>query len=104
MPFCVSGTCDSSHPTYFLQKNVSSKMYHQHDLSIGQVEAVLKEVAVDPLAQQEMEEMKGIHPGRLTWNLKMMVWKMMFLFNWVIFRFHVNLPGCTVDGRNFCTS
>ena len=24
----------------------------------------------------------------------MMVWKMMFLFNWVIFRFRVNLPGC----------
>ena len=36
-----------------------------------------------------------LHPGRLTWNLKMMVWKMIFLFNWVIFRFHVNLPGCT---------
>ena len=35
-----------------------------------------------------------VHPGRLTWNLKMMVWKMIFLFNWVIFRFHVNLPGC----------
>ena len=31
----------------------------------------------------------AIHPGRLTWNLKMMVWKMIFLFNWVIFRFHV---------------
>ena len=24
----------------------------------------------------------------------MMVWKMIFLFNWVIVRFHVNLPGC----------
>ena len=24
----------------------------------------------------------------------MMVWKMIFLFNWVAFRFHVNLPGC----------
>ena len=35
-----------------------------------------------------------LHPGRLTWNLKMMVWKMIFLFNWVIFRFHVILPGC----------
>ena len=23
------------------------------------------------------------------WNLKMMVWKMIFLFNWVIFSFHV---------------
>jgi len=35
---------------------------------------------------------RGKHPGRLTWNLKMMVWKMIFLFNWVVFRFHVNLP------------
>ena len=35
-----------------------------------------------------------LHPGRLTWNLKMMVWKIIFLFNWVIVRFHVNLPGC----------
>ena len=38
----------------------------------------------------------SVHPGRLIWNLKMMVWKMIFLFNWVIFRFHVNLPGCNV--------
>ena len=27
----------------------------------------------------------------------MMVWKMMFLFNWVILRFHVNLPGCNLS-------
>ena len=40
----------------------------------------------------------GIRPGRLTWNLKMMVWKMIFLFNWVVFSFHVNLPGCMYDG------
>ena len=26
----------------------------------------------------------------------MMVWKMIFLFNWVIFRFYVNLPGCNL--------
>ena len=35
-----------------------------------------------------------LHPGRLTWNLKMMVWMMMFLFNWVVFRFHVNYIRC----------
>ena len=35
-----------------------------------------------------------IHPGRLTWNSKMEVWKMTFLFKWVIFRYHVNFPGC----------
>jgi len=43
---------------------------------------------------------KGLHSGRLTWNLKMMVWKMIFLSKWVIWRFHVNLPGCIFSG--FC--
>ena len=33
-------------------------------------------------------------PRKLTWNPKMEVWKMIFLFNWVIFRFHVNFQGC----------
>ncbi len=31
--------------------------------------------------------------GKLTWNPKMEVWKMIVLFNWVIFRFHVNFQG-----------
>ena len=37
----------------------------------------------------------GLHPRRLTWNLKIMVWKMIFLFQGYILRFHVNLRGCT---------
>ena len=36
----------------------------------------------------------SILPRKLTWNPKMEVWKMIFLFNWVIFRFHVNFQGC----------
>ena len=36
---------------------------------------------------------KDLHPGRLTWNPKMKVWKMMFLFIKVIFRFCVNFPA-----------
>ena len=35
-----------------------------------------------------------IHPPRLTWNLKMMVWKMFLLFQGCILRFHVNLAWC----------
>ena len=35
-----------------------------------------------------------VHPGKLTWNTIMKVWKMIFLFNWVIFRFHVNFQVC----------
>ena len=53
-------------------------------------------------APQDVQLAKGIsfrkmsyrlHPGRLTWNLKMVVWKMIFLFKLVVFGFHVNLPG-----------
>ena len=35
-----------------------------------------------------------LHPWRLTWNIIMEVWKIIFHFKWVICRFHVNLPGC----------
>ena len=35
-----------------------------------------------------------IHPWRLTWNIIMEVWKIIFLSKWVLCRFHVNLPGC----------
>ena len=35
-----------------------------------------------------------VHPGRLTWNIIMEAWKIIFLSKWVICRFHVNLPGC----------
>ena len=36
----------------------------------------------------------SLHPGRLTRNIIMEVWKIIFLSKWVICRFHVNLPGC----------
>ena len=40
-------------------------------------------------------------PLKLTWNPNMEVGKMIFLFSWVIFRFHVEFQGCiqndTVD-------
>ena len=35
-----------------------------------------------------------IHPWRLTWNIVVEVWKIIFLSKWVICRFHVNLAGC----------
>ena len=41
------------------------------------------------------KEKQQYTPGRLIWNIIMEVWKMIFLYNWVICRFHVNLPGCT---------
>ena len=36
-----------------------------------------------------------IHPGRLTWNLKITQLKRKIIFQTIIFRFHVNLPGCS---------
>ena len=40
-----------------------------------------------------------ILPWRLTWNIIMEVWKIIFLSKWVICRFHVNLPGCSHVGK-----
>ena len=41
----------------------------------------------------------NIHPQKPTWNPKMRVWKMIFLFKGVIFRFHVGFGpwGCTFN-------
>ena len=36
----------------------------------------------------------GIHPGRLTWNLRIHPFKTRIIFQTFSFRFHVNLPGC----------
>ena len=36
----------------------------------------------------------GVHPGRLTWNLRIHPWKKKVTFQTIIFRFYVNLPGC----------
>ena len=43
---------------------------------------------------------KLILPWRLTWNIIMEVGKMIFLSKWVIYRFHVNLPGCSEPVTN----
>ena len=36
---------------------------------------------------------RGLHPGKLTWNLKMNPWKRRFLLEPIIFRFHVSFRG-----------
>ncbi len=42
-----------------------------------------------------------LHSRKLTWNPQMEVWKMIFLFKWVIFRFHVTVSflGCKLGGK-----
>ena len=46
------------------------------------------------LAFKKKNDNVGLHPWKLTWNPKMEFWKMISLFKQVIFRFHVNFPGC----------
>ena len=37
---------------------------------------------------------KGVHPGRLTWNLRIHTWKRKIIFQTIIFMFYFNLLGC----------
>ena len=40
-------------------------------------------------------------PRKLTWNPKMEGWKMIFLFEQVIFRFHVSFRGSIIEETQF---
>ena len=42
-----------------------------------------------------------LHSGRLTWNIIMEAWKIIFLSKWVLCRFDVNLPGCRSRSAHF---
>ena len=70
-----------------------------HLCMTGHVKAVdnlLNEVAGKHRWLGGLEASQQIHPGRLTWNPKLEVWKMIFPVNLVIFRLHVNFQGCTL--------
>ena len=48
---------------------------------------------------------ESLHPGRLTWNPKTTQLKRKIIFQTMIFRFHVDLPGCRFIVRatpNYC--
>ena len=44
----------------------------------------------------------GIHPRRLTWNLKITQLKRKIIFQTIIFKFHVNIPGCMLVSWDCC--
>ena len=50
---------------------------------------------------REAERALRLHPGRLTWNIIMEVWKIIFFSTWLIYRFHVILPGCRYSQTDF---
>ena len=47
------------------------------------------------IQKQKIQWQPRIHPRNSTWNLKIMVSKWTFLFQGLIFRFHVKFRGCT---------
>ena len=49
-------------------------------------------------------EFGRLHPRDLTWNLKIMVLKWTFLYQGLIFRFHVKFRGCTLPETNICST
>ena len=44
----------------------------------------------------------GIHPARLTWNLRIQPWKRKIIFQTRISTFYVNLPGCEISWFPHC--
>ena len=44
---------------------------------------------------------KWLHPRKLTWNPKIGVWKMIFLFKGMVFQFHVSFRGSNNHGDRF---
>ena len=48
---------------------------------------------------EALENQTALHPWRLTWNIIMEVWKIIFLSKWVICMFHVNIPGCIKEKK-----
>ena len=54
------------------------------------------QVEVDEIdLASKVSKRENLHARNLTWNPKMKVWKMFFLFTGVILRFHVSFPGGT---------
>ena len=49
--------------------------------------------------KNNIKSQEVVHPGRLTWNLTITQLKRKIIFQTIIFRFHVNLPGCMIFTR-----
>ena len=70
-----------------------SDHWFQHRLVLGWFLYREEKYGPSPVCSTGFFHMQ-LHPPRLTWNLKMMVWKMFLLFQGCILRFHVNLARC----------
>ena len=88
--FHVVGTCCRSHTSYGPHVACCTPQVSQVAFFL------IRAKKVSDFTRPFLKSQK-VHPWKLTWNPKMEVWKMIFLFYWVIFRFHVNFPGCSVQ-------
>ena len=78
------------------QKNTSRSFgfYSTTETGCGSLKRIRRfNGATKMMATQKQEQ---LHPGRLTWNLRIHPWKRKIIFETTIFRFYVNIWGCTV--------
>ena len=81
---------------YSLSGGVLAEVSLDCPASFADLRAALREKALDATWRKKPAYQAGendLHPGKLTWNPKMEVWKMIFLFGWVMLWFHVNFQG-----------
>ena len=93
-------------PRHVINVDISQKVGTSQDIGhlkdwiyviyvVSRVNFVLKKHIVYPCPTHEsFHRRHGLDPWRLTWNIIMEVWKIVFFSNWVIYMFHVHLPGC----------
>ena len=75
--------------------NLSSYIWPTHQERQVLTMQVVNHLRYDGISLTDWPNKTTLHPGRLTWNIMMEVWKIIFLSKWLISRFHVNLPGCS---------
>ena len=74
-----------------------------HCTLLGVCFSTLLQMNINEICLSKIQPCTVLHPWRITWNIIMEVWKIIFLSKWVIWRFHVNLPGCNFKlGNIFC--
>ena len=74
--------CITKHPS-FIKHRIGSSTHDSAQAS----QAMLAQCGWQHVEAKTTKIIENVYPGRSTWNTIMEVWKMIFLFNWVIFRF-----------------
>ena len=62
---------------------------------VGCISSSLHFLEITMLGGSIKKQSGELHPGRLTWNLRIHPWNRKIIFQTIIFRFYVNPPGCS---------